>query len=287
MRARTILWTAAGALAGGLIAKLAVTSVIRPRKDIEVPELVPKTDRFPHKDLDDTLKEYVDKEGLVDYAGLKQDRGGLDRYAALLAKYSPGSHPDLFPTDRDKLAYWINAYNALTMTGVLAHYPVGSVTHIRPAFGFFRVIKFIVGGEVMSLDNIEHGIVRPVFQEPRVHFALNCASMSCPKLPTHAFPGARLSAELDRECRSFIAEERNVRVDPAQGKVALSMIFKWYEGDFLGWLKREKGMQKPSILDYVKVYAEKDKSAALERPGLRITYTPYDWRLNDRRTGRG
>lgn len=287
MRARTLLWIAAGALTGRFVARLALPTVIRPRKDVAVPELIPPKDKLPHDDFQETLERYVDRQGLVNYGELKQDHRGLDQYVALLAKYSPKSHPNLFSTQRGELAYWINAYNAFTMTGVLAHYPVKSVTQIRPAFGFFRVIKFIVGGETMSLDNIEHGIVRPMFQEPRVHFALNCASMGCPKLPAHAFHGARLNAELDSECRKFIAEDRNVRIDVEHGRVTLSMIFKWYEGDFLGWLKRERGVQDPGILDYIKLYAKKDKAAVLEQPGLKIAYTPYDWTLNDQRIGRG
>lgn len=286
MRARRLLWIGAGLVAGRLVSRILVPSVIRPRRDIEVPELVPEKDKFPHDDFDSVLKERVDDEGLVDYATLQEDRDRFDRYIALLGAYSPQSHPDLFPSDSVKLAYWINAYNAFTMAGVLAHYPVQSVTKIRPAFAFFRAIKFIAGGRELALDNIEHGIVRPEFREPRVHFALNCASMSCPKLPRHAFHPAKLDAELADACKQFVAEDRNVLVNPDERTLTLSMVFKWYEGDFLDWLTREKALENPVITDYVKLCAHGEKLRFLKRGDYRIDYFPYDWTLNDRKIGR-
>ena len=140
-------------------------------------------DEFSHELFDQVLQKYVDSQGRVNYAGLKNDSGTLEPYLDLLAVNAPSDKA----TFQTGLAFWINAYNALTIKGVVDHYPTTSVRKIKLFGGFFSRIKFQVGGRSYTLDNIEHDIIRYEFGDPRVHFALVCASLGCPILETRAF----------------------------------------------------------------------------------------------------
>ena len=231
------------------------------------PVLVKETDRelkpgdpFPHEMWTKILKERC-RDGLVDYAGLKKDRGAFDAYLGFLAKYSPQTHPDLFPRREDRLAYALNAYNAYVVLGVLEHLPVASVRDIG---GFFKKFEYPFGGKGFSLEAWETWI-RTEFRDPRIHFALNCASLGCPTLPSEAFNPDRLEEQLAREAKAFVKAERNVKVEG--GKVRLSSIFKWYRGDF------EKAEAK-GLAAYI-------RSVGGDVPeGAEIEFADYDWALN-------
>ena len=144
------------------------------------------------------LQEYVDDQGLVRYAALAQDRAQLDAYVDSLGHSSPASHPDRFPTREHELAYWINAYNAFTLRGVIDAYPIASVKDAFALSGFFNRQTFVAGGREMTLDHLENQIIRPTYQEPRIHFAVNCAALSCPQLDNRAFTGPDLDARLEQ-----------------------------------------------------------------------------------------
>jgi hypothetical protein len=226
---------------------------------------------FDHGQLDRVLARFVDEHGMVDYQGLKAERQLLDEYVGQLASASPRSAPELFPTDDDRMAYWLNAYNALIMRAVIDHYPIGSVSDIMAAHGVFSRLYFPVGGAKMSLDDIEKGILLEEFDDARVHFALTCASMSCPRIDRHAFTGDGLDARLDQEGRDFLSSRDGVQVDAARGVVRLSKYFDWYGDDF-----------GPDRLAFVGRYLPAEAAAALAsitKP--RIEYLDYDWRLND------
>ncbi len=224
------------------------------------------------------LERFVDDHGRVDYAGLSRDRAGLDRYLASLARTSPDSDPGTFPTADDRLAYWINAYNALVVSGVLER---GTDTPSVWGDGFFGIGFFTVergplGGRHLSLKSLEDDIVRGRFQDPRVHAALNCASVGCPRLPRRPFGGKTLQAELDAAMRELVGEERNCRIDRSRRTVLLSKIFDWFEDDFVDF-ERFAGTPAPTLLDYVNRYR-----APRERipPRLRVRFLDYDKRLN-------
>ena len=160
--------------------------------------------------------------GQVDYAVLKNNLQDLDRYCFRLSTCSPDRCPELFPTEKGKLAYWINAYNAAVIKAVLTHYPISSVEDIIPPFsffflpnksGFFLFQQVTFGGNTTSLYALEHRLIRKRYTDPRIHFALNCASGGCPRLPRYTFSAGELDAQLDHEARKFLAEERNLRVD--------------------------------------------------------------------------
>lgn len=267
------------ALLAGLVAGC---TTIAPTLSAEQLGAPPAT--FSNAALDVVLRRYVDDQGRVDYAGLQANPGALDRYYDLVAAYSPDSAPALFPTRAHALAYWINAYNAAVLRGVVAAYPIESVGDVQPWLpakaGFFVFQRFTFGGVTSNLYDLENTVVRERYRDPRVHFALNCASRGCPRLPRAAFDGAVLDVQLDQETRRFVAEERNVRVDHAARRVYLSSIFKWYQSDFLDWppLSAAAGA---TLLDYVGRYATPERADDLRRAaGYEIEFVPYDWGLN-------
>ncbi len=257
------------------------------------PQSLSTVQTFSHADLDRVLQRYVDDQGRVDYVALKNDAHDLERYYLLLATYSPDSHPHLFPSEQDKLAYWINAYNAAVIKTVLTHYPISSVADVERPFpffflprisGFFLFQRVAFGEQTTNLYFLLEGVIRKRFAEPRVHFALNCAARSCPRLPRRAFTAERLDEELDREARNFLAEERNLKIDHGEQAVFLSSIFKWYEEDFVAWYRTQFPDQEATLLNYASLYVSPETAEALRRAAsYEVRFVPYEWRLNDQR----
>lgn len=169
---------------------------------------LPAPGAFPHAHFSAVLARFVDAQGLVDYATLARDRAELDAYTAILAATSPKRDPELFPTRQDQLAYWLNAYNAWAMTAVIDRPGLQSV-HDQ-LLDFFYTTRHRLGGRKVSLYKLENGIVRKEFGDPRVHFALNCQSIGCPRLPRKAFEPASLDAELDAASAEFCADRKSV-----------------------------------------------------------------------------
>jgi hypothetical protein len=208
---------------------------------------------------------------------------------------SPDSDPELFPTRDERLAYWINAYNAAVLVTVLRYYPIPSVTAVSTPFplslasdeiGFFYLQRIILGGETTSLYELENSVVRARFREPRVHFALNCASGGCPRLPRHAFSPGELDRQLDEETRRFFAEERNLRIDHEARVVHLSSILDWYDDDFTDWVEERDPGREATLLDYVVLYVPPERRAELEQArGYEVRFVAYDWGLNDQARG--
>ncbi len=219
-----------------------------------------------HNIWDSLLRKHVSPEGWVDYAGFIQDSSRLNRYLELLE----GHHPNEKNWSRDeRLAYWINAYNAYTVKLITKHYPVESIKDIKSGIPFVNTvwdIKFIhIEGATYDLNNLEHGIIRPRFKEPRTHFALNCAAVSCPKLQNRAYTADKLDEQLTNAAEEFLANENKNKL--SEDKVQLSKIFSWYRGDFLD--------EADSIIGYINRYAPIEVSADAE-----IEYLDYSWALN-------
>jgi len=219
------------------------------------------------------LSRHVDAAGHIDFSALAKDSADLDRVVGFVAKVDPTTRPERFPDRSSRLAYYINAYNALAMHGVLQEgvpQSLGGWTKFR----FFYLKEFAVGGKSMSLYSLENRVIRPLGEE-RVHFALNCMVVSCPRLPRTAFDATDLERRLDAAARAFIEEERNVKADPATREVWLSAIFDFYTDDFLA--------RAPSPIDYVNRYRAEPIPA-----DFRIRFFDYDWTVNDRgRVARG
>lgn len=214
---------------------------------------------------DALLKANV-KAGKVNYAGFV-DNADFKAFIEVIA----ATDPETLPSNEAKLAFWINAYNALAISGVLKHWPgIKSVGDVAPDFGFFKAKDYKVGGKALALNDIENDIVRPTFKDPRVHAALNCASTSCPPLMAFAFTPEQLNAQLNQAMGGFVRDRTRNAIDAAAKTVKLSSIFDWYKADF-----EAKGGVKAYIAGFLKDDAEK---AALEAATLE--FLPYDWSLN-------
>ena len=241
-----------------------------------------ETTPFDFGPLDRMLGKFVDSRGWVDYAGIKAEPTELRHLLARLRETSPESHPAMFSERADRLAYWINAYNALVISGVVNAYPVTTVKEIHPQPGFFKVYH-VLGGKSYSLDDIEHKIIRKRFGDPRIHAALNCAAASCPRLRPEAFRPGQLENQLEAAVRDFIRDPQHVKVERDSGTLILSKILDWFEGDFTDWYKRAYQVEDVRITDYLKIHlAEEDRAFLQTRPGVTVRYLPYDWTLNDR-----
>ena len=253
-------------------------------------------EKFDYSSYEELLARYVNDQGLVDYEGLLNNPDLVDRFYQEIAASSPDSHPHLFSDDDARLAYWINSYNATTIKGVLHNYPISSVEEVAPPAllfffpsksGFFFFQRFTYGGVETSLYYLENSVIRKRFVDPRYHFALNCASSSCPKLPRVPFYPDRLDEQLELESRKFINSPDNVRYDAEQRTLHLSAIFDWYEEDFLNWLEHTSPGKDLTIVDYLLDYLDEETAAQIrkDRDTLTIDYLVYDWGLNDQRGG--
>jgi len=209
------------------------------------------------------------RDGLVDYGYFGSRRADLDAYQASLAGADLGGM-----ARGDLLALLLNAYNACTVSAILDH---PGVTSIRDIPGVWTETRHRVGGYDLTLDEIEHRLLRPFFKDPRIHFAINCASRSCAPLPPWAFEGDRIDAQLEERRRAFLADTRNVRVEGARLRV--SRYFDWYGGDFVGtgWVG-----SAPSLAAYIRPAAAPDVAALIDRHGgaPEIGFLEFDWSLN-------
>ena len=227
------------------------------------------TEPVSHEIFDQLLKRNVTPEGWVRYEGFDKDRAELKKYLDLLQKNAPN---DAW-SESEKLAYWINAYNAFTIELVLQHYPVESIKDIGSKIQIPFVntpwdIKFIkIGGNELDLNNIEHSILRKEFDEPRIHFAINCASYSCPVLRNEAYTAGKLEEQLEEQAFAFINDPR--RNDISSSSARLSKIFDWFSGDFT---------KKRALWEYLNQYANTPLNET-----TKIEYLEYDWALNDAR----
>jgi hypothetical protein len=220
----------------------------------------------PQKAWSDVLSTYVDTNGKIDFAAISKDRGNLDAYVAWVGKVSPGNSPQNFPSKDTRLAYYINAYNALAMYNVLESGMPKDLNAVKVRF-FYRN-KLLVGGEKMSLYDLENKIIRPM-GDPRVHFALNCMVRGCPRLPREPFRADQLEMELEATAQYFLNEDRNVQVVADKETVRFSEILKFYTEDFL--------KKAPSLAAYANKYRESKIPET-----YKVDFIPYDWTLNQK-----
>lgn len=216
-----------------------------------------------HTPFDTLLKANV-KGDMVNYQGFV-DQPTFKAYLDAIGKTDPAT----LKTPKAQLAFWINAYNAHTINAVLAHWPkIDSVTQPYPDFGFFKRSEMLVGGKKYSLNDIENTVIRPTFNDPRIHAALNCASISCPPLLGHAFQASTLDAQLDQVMGAFINDAKRNKIG-ADG-VQLSEIFNWYKDDF----KAAGGVKA-----YFKKFL-KDPAQLKALEAAQLKFMPYNWNLN-------
>jgi Protein of unknown function, DUF547 len=220
-----------------------------------------------HDIFDKLLKKYVSESGFVNYGGFKKEEKELKKYLDILSSNAPQKS---WSTE-DKLSFWINAYNAFTIQLILDHQDKGlkSIKDIGDKIKIPFVntpwdIKFItIGGKKMDLNNIEHGIIRKQFKEPRIHFALVCAAVSCPALLNEAYDGSKLNEQLNRQGVVFFNDNQKNEVTKTTAK--LSKIMDWYGGDF----------KNGTIIEWVNKFVKNKANL-----NATITYKNYDWALN-------
>jgi len=206
----------------------------------------------------------------VDAAG----EAGLEAYIEHLAAVPISTY------DRaEQMAYWINLYNALTVRIVLEHYPVESIREINISPGLFSVGPWgaelvEVEGVALSLDDIEHRILRPIWRDPRVHYAVNCAALGCPNLQPEPFRGDDLDTRLEQAAGAFVNHPRGVRIE--DGRLIVSSIYHWFQDDF--------GADERAVIVHLRGHAAPDLAARLARFDA-IDDHDYDWRLNDASRG--
>ena len=264
-----------------------IQPVIKGKQPVEPPI-------FSNERFDRVLEQYVDERGFVNYSALQQDLEDLEEYYYLITTFSPDSHSDLFPSENHKLAYWINAYNAAAMKTVMTYYPIESVLDVKqPGIfffisnksGFFFFQRLTFGGKSTSLYYLENKVIRKRFGDPRIHFAVNCASIGCPRLPRQSFSGETLDQQLDIETRLFLTEERNYKIDHDEKIIYLSSIFDWYEKDFITWYTTQYPDRESSLLSYIELFLTPEKTEELKAVSNSyiLRFIPYDWRLNDQK----
>ncbi len=223
----------------------------KPTKDVATP-------KPNHAIWDGLLKKHVSSSGSVNYGALKSSLGDIEDYIDQLE--SLDNQADW--SRNEKLAYWINLYNAVTVRLILKNYPVSSITKLHGGKPWNQKLVTI-GGKSYSLDEIENKIIRPRFKEPRIHFAVNCAAKSCPKLMNGAFIANSLNSQLDKMTKSFINGDKN---ELSEKKIEISKIFEWYKEDFTS---------NGTLIDYLNKYANVQIKA-----NAKVTFAEYDWQLN-------
>jgi hypothetical protein len=222
------------------------------------------------------LKRYV-RDGFVDYAGLKKlGQTDLDGYLRALEGVC-SDHLETWSRER-RLAFWINAYNAYTVKLILDHYPLKSIRKIGllPGAAFRQDFISLKGvrGKRLSLNDIEHEILRKKFSEPRIHFGIVCASKGCPMLRAEAYRATDLDRQLDEAARGFVRDQSKNRFDATLRTLHLSSIFKWFREDF------ERAAK--TLTGFVARYADAPTATALSSAEVRVLFLDYDWSLNGR-----
>ncbi|MDO9375017.1 MAG: DUF547 domain-containing protein [Ferruginibacter sp.] len=221
-----------------------------------------------HEKWSALLQRHVSPTGVVNYKGFKADLPKLKEYLDILSRQQPASNW----TKNESLAFWINAYNAFTVKLIVDNYPVKSIKDLNPGLSVIFVNTiwdknfFSIGGNKMSLNDIEHRRLRKM-NEPRIHFAIVCASKSCPRLLNSAYEAGTLDQQLTAAGRNFLADP--FKNKPAVSNPKLSKIFDWFSGDF-----SSKGKSKIDFINqFINIKID---------PNTNISYLDYDWSLNDR-----
>ena len=223
-----------------------------------------------HAQWNALVKKHVAPNGLVNYKGFLKDRQQLNSYLKLLQQGVP--NPKTW-TKEEQLAYWINAYNAFTVKLIIDNYPLKSIKDLNDKIAIPTVNTiwddkfFKLGGQPFSLNMIEHGVLRKNFNEPRIHFAINCASISCPELLNEAYTAQNLELQLEKQATRFINDPTKNKLSATNLKV--SSIFNWFQEDFV-----KTGTLTAFLNRYAKIKI---------RPDATITYLDYNWKLNEQK----
>lgn len=269
-RMRPVLWTL-----GVVLAALAAAPRAQPAFDHSYAEYA-------------ALLEAFVQPPRVDYRALQAERGRLDRVVASFA--APGAAAERGWTRDQRMAFWINAYNLFTLKAIVDHYPIasgwltlGPRNSIRQIDGVWTTLTWKAAGRAVTLDDIEHRILRPEFKDARVHFALTCASISCPPLASAPYQAARLGAQLDAAGRAYMSSPEGLRASGTTLRV--SSIFKWYGDDFIDVYAPKvpgtRAARERAILGVISTFGPAAAAERARAGDARIRFLTYNWALND------
>ncbi len=266
MRSRAVILIVLVFLGGSVIAQMDY----RPPADLEP----------LHRPYDELLDEYV-RDGIVYYRALKMDRAKLDRYVNALAAVTPDT---LASWDKPRqIAFWINAYNALALQTGVNHYPLD----MRKVPGGFDRLKHVIAGRSIALDQIENQILAD-YHDPRIYLVLGRSAMGSGRLRSEAFSGPRLESQLAQSAQQFVAEPKNIHVDPLAGTLNVSSLFSWRERPFVE-AYADKSIDLPgrtplehAIVGFIQPYLLPVERDFLQKNTFRLAYIDFDWALNDR-----
>jgi len=240
------------------------------------------------------LRNHVDDSG-VNYSALKANRTVIDSIVSQFGRVTK-SELDNWSIE-EQIAYWINAYNVFTLQAIVDHYPIQwrwinflTLTprnSIKQIPGVWTELRWNIAGTTMTLDEIEHETLRPLYQEPRIHMAVNCASISCPPLRSEPYTGAQLNRQLTVAARDYLASQLGMRVDGST--LHVSSIFDWYGEDFVSdyahLVAGDRSNKEQAILGFIATYGPSEASTIAQSGQASVRYMRYDWTLND--TGDG
>ena len=249
-------------------------------------------EEFDYSSYADILKTYVNDSGMVNYKELKANRKGLDAFVVSLGKLEPAVYKKWSTPER--IAFWINAYNAITLRAIIDNYPIkgsgwGSLRYpknsIRQIPGVWKKLTFKIKGEKWTLEKIEHTALRGWYNEPRIHLALVCAAISCPPLRNEPFYASKLDEQFSDQTRKFLAQSKNFRIDRKNKIVYLSSIFKWFGKDFIKTYGTRKGFanqntSQKAVLNYMAKFLDEPESKYLRYKKYKVKYIEYKWSLN-------
>lgn len=222
-------------------------------------------DVIDHGPFDQILSEYVDSRGQVNYDGLKANEKDFAKFQKYVEAIGSAK---VSGANNSKLAFYINAYNATVINSVINHLPTSSVMKVD---GFFKKEKHPIAGKKMTLDHLEHKVIRPTFKDARVHFALVCAAKSCPPLKKKAFTEKNVERMLEKNTKAFVPKA--TKVDTENKVVTTSQLFNWFKDDFV----EDEGSVKAYLARYVPEHAEFLKTGEYE-----VKFSKYDWKLNSK-----
>ena len=233
-------------------------------------------DRIDHSPWDGLLRKYVDENGLVNYRDWHASSADQQQLSGYLSTLSTASRK--LPASPDaKKAFWINAYNAVTVSGILREYPTSSIrNHTAKLLGYniWKDYQLYVDGQPYALEDMEHKILRPM-SDPRVHFAIVCASIGCPRLLNEAYVPQRLEEQLETNARDFFSRSQNFKCD-ANGNFELSSILDWYGEDFGSDRKAQLRRMAPWL-------PTAETRQAAEQGNVSVSFQDYDWNLNEKK----
>lgn len=253
---------------------------------------------FDFSEYDSVLKAFVDDSAMVNYTKLKARPQRLNTFITDMGNLSPGGYDKR--SDKDKIAFWLNAYNALTLKAIIDNYPIKSSffrsrvwprNSIRQIAGVWDKTTFKVMGKSLTLEHIEHKILRVKFDEPRIHIAMVCAAMGCPPLRSESYVGEKLNGQLDDQTRRFLADSAKFKIDRGGKTLYLSPIFEWFADDFVKKYGPAKDIGKhnrkvSSVLNFVALYLSDTNKKYVLAGKFKVKYLKYDWSLNEQRAGK-